>query len=47
MNTTLQTVNILVNTLNYGELEVLFSIILRRQREIKSQLESALNSEVA
>jgi hypothetical protein len=47
MTTTLQTVNQLITTLNYGELEVLFSILLKRQRELKAQIEATLNSEVA
>lgn len=47
MTTTLQTVNQLITTLNHGELEVLYFIILKRQRDLKAQIEATLKSEVA
>jgi hypothetical protein len=37
----------LVKDMNYGELEVLIHLAIRRQREIKTELEQALKSEVA
>ena len=47
MTTTLQTVNQLITTLDYAELEVLYFIILRRQRALKEVLEQSLKNEVA
>ena len=47
MTTTLQTVNQLITTLDYAELEVLYFIILRRQRALKEEIEATLKSEVA
>ena len=46
MSDTLKEVNKLIHQLDYSELEVLISVMIRKQRHIKESLESALKNEV-
>lgn len=46
MSDTFKEANKLINQLDYCELEVLISVMIRKQRHIKESLESALKSEV-
>ena len=48
MNTLLNNAKHLIDNMDYGQLEVFIHLAIRKQREIKTQLESTLNnSEVA